>query len=215
MILGKTIKLLKYIYNYKTSRLLLSMMNKGYLTEIGWIDSWRKAQNTDHNGNPIPWCTYSYIQFIENYLFTSITVFEYGSGFSSLFYAKRTKKVVAIENDKQWYNNLIATKPPNIELVFMDLCDGYDTYILSREELFDLIVVDGRQRVNCIKSAIKKISPSGIIVLDDSERPEYTEGLDFLKLNKFKRIDFWGISPTYFHNKCTSIFSKDFNSFLS
>ena len=78
-------------------------------------------------------------------------------------------------------------------------------------EEFDIVIVDGRDRVNCIKNSISSLSDSGVMILDDSERSEYIDGIQFLSLNNFKKLDFWGISPGLFYKKCTTVFYKQNN----
>jgi hypothetical protein len=206
---------IKYLTHLKTSKVLLSFMNQGYLIETGWLNTIRQGKKIDANNSPVPWCTYSYNQFIENQLTKKMSLFEYGSGYSTLFYSKRVNKVIALEHNMSWVEQLRPQIDDNTELVYKTLSDNYSTYILSRPEFFDVIVIDGRQRVKCIESAIQKVSAKGIVVLDDSERDYYKDGISLLTHMGFLRIDFWGISPGYFHNKCTSIFCRDFNSFLS
>ena len=76
------------------------------------------------------------------------------------------------------------------------------------DKKFDIVIVDGRDRVNCVKNAVNSIKVDGVIVLDDSERESYKAGIDFLLNKNFKKIDFWGISPGLFYKKNTSIFYK-------
>ena len=57
-----------------------------------------------------------------------------------------------------------------------------------------------------LKKSVNLLSSSGVIVLDDSEREEYKDGVNYLLQNKFKRLDFWGIAPTVLFKKCTSLF---------
>jgi hypothetical protein len=40
---------------------------------------------------------------------------------------------------------------------------------------FDLVIVDGRARPSCLKHALGKIKPGGLLVLDNSDRAYYTE----------------------------------------
>jgi hypothetical protein len=47
--------------------------------------------------------------------------------------------------------------------------------------------------------------------LDDSERKEYKKGIEYLQQSGYRKIDFWGIAPGIFFNKCTSIFYRDKN----
>ena len=52
---------------------------------------------------------------------------------------------------------------------------------------------------------------SGIIILDDSQRNNYKEGIDFLLKNDFKHIFFSGVSAGTYKKKWTSVFYKDNN----
>jgi hypothetical protein len=76
---------------------------------------------------------------------------------------------------------------------------------------YDLIVVDGRDRVNCVDQAIGALSPAGCVVLDDSERSEYAAALDRLAQTGFKHLDFWGVAPGLSYRKCTSLFYREGN----
>ena len=49
----------------------------------------------------IPWFSYSAIDFLEEFLNNSMTVCEYGSGGSTLFFAQRTATVFSIEDNAQ------------------------------------------------------------------------------------------------------------------
>jgi hypothetical protein len=50
-----------------------------------------------------------------------------------------------------------------------------------------------------------------VIVLDDSEREFYKEGINFLKHNGYKELSFSGISPGLFYRKSTSVFYRPDN----
>ena len=84
---------------------------------------------------------------------------------------------------------------------------------IFKENKFDIIIVDGRDRVNCVKNSIDKLKENGIIILDDSERKEYNEAKEFLFYKGYKKIEFWGIAPGVFYNKCTTVFYKEHNCF--
>ncbi len=75
-------------------------------------------------------------------------------------------------------------------------------------EKFDIIIVDGRDRVNCCKNSIDALTANGVLVLDDSEREIYQEARQFLIAKGFKELPFTGISPGLFYNKATSVFYK-------
>jgi len=197
----------------KEERALLGLKRNGYLHDIGWVNSIVSHQVVDVTNNPIPWVTYPFIQFIAERLNPALELFEYGSGNSTLYYSKRVAKVCSVENDKSWYEKIKSFMPDNVTLFFCELeYDGdYCRYASKIDNKFDLIIIDGRDRVNCAINSIEALKPTGVVVLDDSEREEYMPAINFLKGYDFKRIDFWGIAPTVDYLKCTSIFYRNNN----
>ncbi|MBN1119408.1 MAG: class I SAM-dependent methyltransferase [Bacteroidales bacterium] len=201
-------KVFNYIRNFKLSRYLLCFMHNGYLLEIGWFESFKRNECIDENGEPIPWAPYPYIDFLKDYLTKEMTVFEYGSGYSTLFLAKRTKKVYCVEHNTGWVDKLKLNEQEKITVITKSLDEEYENAINSIPEKPDVIIVDGRRRVNCLKTAVKKIKENGIIVLDDSDREKYNEGINFLKEEGFKLLNFRGITPLAFINRKTTVFYK-------
>ena len=140
----------------------------------------------------LPWFSYAAIDFLEDFLKPDMTVCEYGSGGSTLFFSHRVKSVYSIEDNSEWFDvisNRIILK--SIQNVKMKLCPfdfknpaGFEQseYLHSiPDEKFDVIVVDGseewtRIRAICFKKAEAHIKKGGIIVVDDSWRyPEIRE----------------------------------------
>ncbi|SKB66841.1 class I SAM-dependent methyltransferase [Daejeonella lutea] len=192
---------------------LLSFGVKGYLAEIGWFKALSTHSPIDDNGEPIPWVTYSFIDFISQRIKDSHTVFEFGSGNSTLYYAKRAKKVVSVEHDKAWYEKIAGSSPSNAEMIFCDLQSNgdYSRMPSSLPGKFDIIIVDGRDRVNCCYNSLSALSETGVVVLDDSERLKYNDARVFFEKEGFKEISFSGISPGLFYRKSTSVFYKGNN----
>src|ERR1700739_2305167 len=116
---------LKLLYKVLTSsrrvRTMLSFSEKGYLDELGWFDAYDRKEPVDQDNNPIPWVTYSFIDFIKERLKTQHTVFEFGSGNSTFFYAKYAGIVVSVEHDKEWFDKILSSKPENAELIYCEL----------------------------------------------------------------------------------------------
>lgn len=192
---------------------LLSYGHKGYLSTIGWFTAFDTHQAVDQAGNPIPWVTYSFIDFIKTRLNKNLTIFEYGSGNSTLFYAQRVKRVVSVEHDEAWFNKIVKEKAANAEMIFTQLetSGEYSKKASLLGEKFDVIIVDGRDRVNCCKHSVDALSANGVLVLDDSERETYQQARTFLTEKGFKELSFSGISPGLFYNKATSVFYKPDN----
>jgi hypothetical protein len=211
--LSKFSSLLQVLSSPKRLKSILSFNHKGYLNDIGWFKAFETHSPVDGDGNPIPWVTYSFIDFIKERLRKQHTVFEFGSGNSTFFYAKYAGLVVSVEHDKDWFEKIVKSKPENSEMIFCELVKGgdYCHMPVKLEEKFDIIIVDGRDRVNCCKQAVNALSANGVVVLDDSERDKYKQAVDFLINSGFKHLSFSGISPGLFYRKSTSVFYKNDN----
>ena len=54
----------------------------------------------------VPWMTYKATRWLDRYLREDMSVFEYGSGGSTVFFAKRVHKVVFVEHDAAWHRQV-------------------------------------------------------------------------------------------------------------
>jgi len=70
------------------------------------------------NQNPLPWYTPPSIPFLESHLNSDHVVLDVGSGNSTLWYAKQTKFVHAIETEVNWYEEIKNNQPNNVQLDF-------------------------------------------------------------------------------------------------
>ena len=75
-------------------------------------------RNTDVFQNAIPWVTFSAIEFLENYLKKDMKVFEFGGGGSTLFFAGRTKELVTVEHDPEWFSALTAQMKTRTDIIW-------------------------------------------------------------------------------------------------
>lgn len=194
----------------KAEKYIVPFSSTGYLCEIGWIESMQTNLPVDKHIKPIPWVTYSFIDFIDGRLLNSMSIFEYGAGNSTLYFAHKVRKVTTVEHDYEWYKNMKGIVPANVDLRHEPLEYGgnYSRTVNNQTEKFDLVIVDGRDRNNCIKNSITSINDRGVIVLDDSERPNYAEAIDFLYGQSYRKIDFTGIAPCIYYRKTTSVFYR-------
>ena len=58
----------------------------------------------DKDGNPIPWYTYPAIEYLSQFDYSDKEIFEFGCGYSSMFWANRAKKVTSIEDNINWFS---------------------------------------------------------------------------------------------------------------
>ena len=186
---------------------------EGYLTKVGWLKSINEHMPVDKDGKPLPWYTYPFIEFINQRINSSMRIFEYGSGNSTLWWSDRVASLVACEHDEDWFKTISKKIPATVNYRHIRLQYGgeYCKLISSFTSEFDCVIIDGRDRVNCAMNAIGALKENGIIIWDNSDRKSYEEGYSFLLNNEFKRIDFWGIGPINTYSWCTSIFYRETN----
>lgn len=134
----------------------------------------------------IPWFSYAAIDFLDEFVRAEMTVFEYGSGGSTVFFARRAKSVFSVEDNREWYDLVTAKLRENsINNATLNLCpydfrhpenfEKSDYYNAMPDERFDILVIDGKEewtqvRPTCFRRAEDHVKPGGIIVLDDSWR---------------------------------------------
>jgi hypothetical protein len=165
----------------------------------------------DMIGLDVPWWTYSSIDYIKSYLETCkhpINVFEWGSGASTIWLAKRVDKVMTIEHDPKWHEIIrpFLSSYPHVHSILKEpdrlLVDGtfesskvpgvnfkpYVEAIHPYSDKFDIIVIDGRARSACLQVCLPYLKSDGIIVFDNSNRHEYQQALDHsgLIINRYK-----------------------------
>jgi precorrin-6B methylase 2 len=203
--------------NRFTSGLLeVYFVSKKYLIPKGWFISRYLHQSIDKNKKPLPWFTYPSIHFINTKLRLSpISVFEFGSGNSTLWFSSRVKDIISVENDAEYYAVMEKkfNLKGNITYHLRNLKDNYNSLILEYENQFDIIVIDGRERVKCTKNCLKALKPKGILIFDNSEREQYQEAYNFLDQNGFKKIDFIGLGPIGHSEWQTTIYYRSNNCF--
>lgn len=189
------------------SKLLPPGMN--LLESSGWLSSVYKAKPINKEGQPLPWFTYAAIDFIESRLNQTMRVFEWGAGYSSLWFSARVAVVCSIEDNPFWYGELNNIVPSNVKLLYEQDSTRYIKHILDTDDLYDVIVIDGSSRNACAQIAINKLSDNGFIVFDNADSASYNDGVMILAGAGFYRIDFWGLIPSYLYKNCTSIFFKN------
>lgn len=192
---------------------LYSLRNRGYLFEMGWLNSHRQKAAIDSKGRPIPWITYPSLTFLEERVKKDFAVFEYGSGNSTLWWALRSKSVISCEHDPAWYAQVLPQIPSNAQLnhIALEYGGAYSSMIKQYTNLFDVIFIDGRDRVNCVRNSLGALKPDGVLILDNSDLKTYEQALEFMLKGGFKRIDFVGPGPITTAGWCTSIFYRGSN----
>ncbi|MGL6283349.1 MAG: group 1 glycosyl transferase [Microcoleaceae cyanobacterium] len=191
---------------------LPNMPNINYLESSGWINSLKIDKPVNADGQPVPWYSYPAIEFIEDKLHKNLSVFEYGAGQSTLWYSQRVRQVISVESDQGYFQTIHNNLPSNVKIFLHTDATEYAEKILQfPDQSFDVIVIDGINRVKCAELADQKLKNTGFIVFDNSDRVGNDAALILLHDQDLQRIDFYGLTPTQRYKTCTSIFFHDHN----
>ena len=144
----------------------------------------------------LPWWTFAAVRETDEFLKSrsAAKVFEYGSGASTIWLARRAASVVSIEHDPVWHevvsDRLEAHPNAKLKLIEADpepvagyLSEkrgwqgrSFHRYACAIDEEageFDLIVIDGRARAACLAHARNRLAPGGMILFDNTGRDRY------------------------------------------
>lgn len=182
-------------------------LGNALLLQYGWLRSRREGKPVDAQGSPLPWITYPCIDFLKQLDFTERSVFEWGSGYSTLFWSKKAKRIVSVEADPSWYEIVKRTTPSNcdVRLTPREL-HSYVGVIEESKDEFDVVSIDGPGdfRPACAHAAIKHLKRGGMILLDNSDQSLITAQI--LRNADLIQVDFTGFVPGVGYPHTTSIF---------
>lgn len=108
-------------------------------------------------------------------------ILEWGPGYSTQMMLELTKAdIISVENDPHWHGVWKEKlDPKRVMVILLEDMDEYTTPVSKEaDEKFDMIFVDGRERVRCMKFAKDVVKEDGVVILHDAERERYKEGID-------------------------------------
>jgi precorrin-6B methylase 2 len=191
-----------------------AMLTRRYLRQTGWLRSLRESACVDKNGDALPWYTYSAIDFLSGRITADMAVFEFGCGNSTIWWAKRCQSVIAVESSADWVTRVRPLLPQSAVVSHeAESVDGaYAHSVLSGESNYDVIVVDGIDRNNCLHYALSMLRLDGVVVWDNSDRrDDYSLGFAELTRHGFREIYLSGLGPLNAYGWATSVFYRDSN----
>ncbi|GAB2685692.1 class I SAM-dependent methyltransferase [Thalassiella azotivora] len=151
----------------------------------------------------VPWWTYPATEAVERHLASlggTARVLEYGSGASTLWLAARSGHVHSVEHDDDWarrvsalldrdpalaarvHLEVVRPEPSGAPRVGSVVAPGLDfaEYVAAVERAtgpWDLVVVDGRARAECLLAAAGHLAEGGVLLLDDAQRSRYDDAV--------------------------------------
>lgn len=150
-------------------------------------NEWQYIDN--RSGLIFPWYTQKFLQIIKNWDVSEWTVMQFGSGASTLWWAKNCKKLISVDADKKWHNYVAqGLRQLNLNHKVDFYC--FDTekqysQIINNYEKFDCIIIDGHFRMRCASVISEKnIKYNGIIILDNYQDYRDITQIDIFRSNQ-------------------------------
>ncbi len=157
----------------------------------------------------MPWISYDAAACIREFLRTHVNprVLEFGSGMSTIWYAKHSAEVCSIDDNEEWFKivqeRLRSAGIKNVEYFYTDDRQEYVRYGKRFDKPFDLIMVDGSDRGDCVEHSLDCLAKGGIIYLDNSDKnPKGT-------CNEYRKAETLLLEYSN-HNACEVTYYTDF-----
>jgi hypothetical protein len=123
----------------------------------------------------LPFIALNAFRFLKLRLPDNPRVFEWSSGMSTLWYERSGAEVHAVEDDEAWFK-VISTRTGSARVYYLT---GQDYVNKIREfpaGYFDLISIDGSDRLACFEIAEKYLRPGGILLVDNTDKDRPSKG---------------------------------------
>lgn len=171
----------------------------------------------------LPWWTYQSMDVVAGFLRgrdNDARVFEYGSGASTVWLARRCSSLDSVEHDAEWairVRALVDSQPglscrPTLHTAMVPrssapvVASGAPTgagldfrdYVHTIDQLegtFDLVLVDGRAREAALLHTLERVAPGGMLLLDDAQRPRYRSAIQAARSRGWHVLRTRGATP--------------------
>lgn len=147
-----------------------------YIVDRIAVDLWQRRHPD------APWLTSMAVGILGGWLDGGDTVFEWGSGKSTTWFAEHAGHVVSVEHDPSWYaivgDRLERSPQATLERYLVETTEGAtdstrNDYVavidLTDDETVDVVLVDGLHRDECALRAVRKVRPGGLLVIDNAD----------------------------------------------
>lgn len=134
-----------------------------------------------------PFLAPSAVRFLDGALPRDGVGLEWGSGRSTQWFAPRLRRLVSVEHDGRWRDDVLAQleragirnvdyrviplEHPEAEPTrpIYDPVPRYVSFVSEfPDEHFDFIEVDGHYRQACVRAGLQKLKPGGLLLVDDT-----------------------------------------------
>ena len=136
----------------------------------------------------LPWIAWPCVDYLARYLQPSHHVFEWGGGGSTLFFLKKGCRVTTVESDPEWVRQLqdrVRAQSPDArsrwDLRFVPVKGNGDPSIgeyvrqVSTGAPWDVVMVDGWSRMNCLLAGRDDVKAGGVLVIDNANQKQFAD----------------------------------------
>jgi hypothetical protein len=189
--------------------------------EIRRLPQWLSERSLSPMAIRRPWWPYDATIWIAEHMPNGARVFEFGGGGSTLWLQDQGAEVIAVEHHEDWVQQLVAVLAPSARVMKRGTSASgsitsavepgfFDEYVAAvgdePDSSLDLVIVDGRARVECVRQAMSKVKPGGLLLLDDSDRARYRPAVRLLI--GWERHIFRGLKPGDYWSAETSVWRR-------
>jgi hypothetical protein len=127
-----------------------------------------------------PWITRAAHDVLDSYLRKTDVGLEFGSGRSTVWFAKRVARLTSVESDPAWHQRVTSRlASENLSNVESHLFPGPEVPGKGHESAYaniaskfahdslDFVLVDGLYRDSCALLSLDKIRPGGLLIIDN------------------------------------------------
>ena len=118
-----------------------------------------------------PWLNTPAIHLLDNWIKPNDKILEFGSGQSTIWFATKTKNIISVEHNKDWYKQIkFKLNKIKVKYIFAKNKTEYlAIFNKIKNESIDICLVDGEYRRDCIIKVASKIKIGGLMIFDNAE----------------------------------------------
>jgi hypothetical protein len=170
--------------------------------EYGFLESSRNNVPVSGYKEIMPLYTYPCYEYLRSMNWENSNVFEFGCGYSTVWWANMHTNIYGVEHDQEWVNKVNPNN--NYKISVEKELKPYTKSIHKHNIGFDVIVIDGSFRTECVEPSLNCLADGGIIILDNCDNnPRAKELLDKSDLLP---VHFHGFKPIHVDTETTSCY---------
>lgn len=132
---------------------------------------WQFVDEETQTGLLFPWLTKSCLDEIVTWNLKDKVIFEYGLGASTVWWSIKCHKVYGVESNKEYYLKVAEYVFPRVNMSLETESNAYINCPMQWGRIFDIIVIDGIYREECVPVALECLNKDGCIIYDNWMQP--------------------------------------------